>query len=92
MSTHDARTKFALKVKQTKYIRMNQLSNPEYSALNWRCPDCHINGHGYFLDSQSHLKTCLSYKHLRENMNLDNDLHLVRYFQSIVKMRSEMLN
>ena len=34
-----------------------------------------------------HTKICPLYSHLRVDKNLDADLHLVRYFKEVIKMR-----
>ena len=39
-------------------------------------------------DQQIHLTSCVSYKHLREGLDLEgSDLDLVRYYQRIIRER-----
>ena len=92
MTTCYARVRFALKVKQLKSVKMNQLNNPAYINTNWKCPDCDQNGVDYNLDSQSHVTHCDSLKHLRENLDLDNEQHLVKYFQAVITHRERSDN
>ena len=65
-------------------IKFNQKSNQEYERKLWLCDGC---GN---VDSQSHIMWCPSYATLREGLNIDNDLDVVHYFQSVVKIREAL--
>ena len=40
----------------------------------------------------SHIMWCPSYATLREGLDIDNDLDVVHYFQSVVKIREALKN
>ena len=63
---------------------MNQKSNPEYARKLWLCDDC---GN---VDSQSHIMWCPSYATLREELDINNDVDVVHYFQRVLKLREEL--
>ena len=41
-------------------------------------------------DTQSHVMICPGYEDFRENMNLDEDRDLVKYFSKVIKSRLEL--
>ena len=90
LTPHQARTKFALRTQQLRTVRMNQMSNPQFARLSWRCPHCFHDGRGLSADSQSHIVWCPSYQHLREGKNLQSDKDLVTYFQSVLMLRDAL--
>ena len=61
-------------------------SNQKYAAELWRCNEC------MSMDSQSHIVWCPAYAPLREGKNLNNDEDLVKYFQTVMKIREEKEN
>ena len=76
-----ARTKFALRTKMTKTVKMNFKNDPSNKKSCWKCDDCsHV-------DSQEHILWCPAYGHLRANKNLDEDKDLTRYFQQVLQLR-----
>ena len=84
MSLVDARTHFRLRCSITNTVKMNQKSNPEYARKLWLCDDC---GN---VDSQSHIMWCPSYATLREELDINNDVDVVHYFQRVLKLREEL--
>ena len=85
MKLSDARTKFRLRSNMTK-VKMNMKLDPKFAAELWKCSGC---GN---LDSQSHIMWCPSYATLREGLDIDNDLDVVHYFQSVMKIREALKN
>jgi hypothetical protein len=67
LTMHSARTKFALRTKMTKKVRMNYKNDPANKKTLWKCDDCSS------LDSQEHILWCPAYGHLRLEKDLDDD-------------------
>ena len=84
MNLVDARTNFRLRCSITNSVKMNQKSNPEYAKQLWLCDEC---GN---IDSQSHIMWCPSYATLREGLDVNSDVDVVHYFQSVLKLREEL--
>ena len=70
----------------TKSIKMNFASDPSYYKYSWKCDHC-IN-----IDTQSHVRHCEAYEHLRVGKDLDNDKDLVRYYRQVIDMRESEEN
>ena len=83
MKVNDARMLFKIRSKMAPTIQMNFPSDKTYAANKWICSACLIN-----LDTQDHVINCEEYSKYREGLNLDEDEDLVKYFQSIVNLRS----
>ena len=83
MTLNDARTNFKLRSNTFK-AKMNQKSNPIYSAKLWKCGECQN------LDTQSHIMWCPGYAPLREGLDIDNDVDVVHYFQQVFKLRESL--
>ena len=81
-----ARTKFKLLSFMTKTVKLNFASDRQFAADLWTCWHCPM------VDSQSHVRICPAYEHLRAGGNLDNDQDLVRYFTQVIKFRDDMTN
>ena len=65
--------------------KMNMKGNPKFAAELWRCDDCQS------MDSQSHILWCPAYAPLREGKNLDDDDDLIKYYQTVMKIREEAM-
>ena len=52
----------------------------------WLCDECGK------VDSQSHIMWYPSYASFREGLDINNDLDVVHYFQSVVKIREALKN
>ena len=87
----EARMKFAVRVQQVRTVRMNQMSNPEFARLCWRCVHCDLAGR-LSPDSQAHITWCPSYQHLREGKDLQDDRDLVQYLQADLQLRDDLDN
>ena len=83
MNMHDGRMKFQIRSKMVKNIAFNYSSDPKYSSRLWHCTHCDR------MDSQSHVLTCESYKHLREGKDLSSDPDLVKYFKDVISLREK---
>ena len=81
MNLEDARTNFRIRSKMVRTIKMNQKTNPIFARQLWACDAC---GN---IDTQSHIMWCPEYRTLREDLDINNDLDLVKYFQQVVKAR-----
>ena len=45
--------------------------------------------HASTQDTEEHIKTCSYYSDLREDINIDSDIGIVKYFQRVIARRSE---
>ena len=55
-----------------------------YSKQLWKCAHCDM------IDSQTHIVHCVSYKHLREGKDLEEDKDLVKYFRDVIALREKV--
>ena len=76
-----ARTKFALRTKMTKTVKLNFKNDPVNKKTLWKCNDCSS------IDSHEHILWCPAYGHLRIDKNLEEDKDLTRYFQQVLLLR-----
>ena len=81
----DARLRFALRSKMTRYVQMNFKGHPAYKANGWKCNHCNVP------DTQEHILECEKYQSLRENVNLDSDKGLVDYFRKVIDARQTLI-
>ena len=77
-----ARLRFKLKTSMTPTVRMNR----------WTCTGCsdvpdRSGGVIGRRDTQTHIMVCPGYDDLRQDMNLDEDRDLVKYFSMVIKRR-----
>ena len=84
MKLRDARTYFRIRSSMIP-AKMNMKGNPKFAAELWRCDDCQS------MDSQSHILWCPAYAPLREGKNLDDDDDLIKYYQTVMKIREEAM-
>ena len=82
LDLNDARTKLAIRTKMTK-TKSNYKNDPSNKNSLWMCDDCQS------VDSQEHILWCPAYGHLREDKDLDDDRHLTRYFQQVLRLRDK---
>ena len=75
LNVNDARLKFKIRCKMVKTIALNFSSDTKFISRLWQCAHCEK------IDSQIHILSCVSYKHLREGKNLYSDRDLVAYFR-----------
>ena len=85
MTMIDVRTNFRIRSK-TIDVCMNQQSDKQHAKNLWKCSNC---GH---IDSQSHILWCPFLAPLREGKCLENNQHIVSYFQAALKAREEQRN
>ena len=64
-------------------VKMNFQSDKKFSKELWTCWDCSA------LDSQLHIVGCSQYSHLRQNLDMNNDADVVKYFQDVIKYRED---
>ena len=76
-----ARTKFKLKTKMMKNVKLNYKNDPKNLKKLWKCSECD------YIDSQDHILWCEGYTELRKNKDLDDDYDLTRYFQQVMQLR-----
>ena len=83
MNLHQARILFSARAETLKTVQMNFKHNPEYVLNQWKC-------HCGEEDHQAHLPYCLSYQHLRVDLNLDeSDDDLVLSYQRVIREREK---
>ena len=73
---------FAIKTNMVQ-SKMNFMSDPRYSKEMWRCEECNKQC------STEHTTICSKYKQLRTNIDWSSDKEVVKYFQSVIKLREE---
>ena len=83
LNLQSARTKFAIRTKMTKTVKLNFKNDPSNKKKLWMCDDCSS------VDSQEHILWCPAYGHLRQEKNLEDDKDLTRYFQQVLKLRDK---
>ena len=86
MDLNGARTMFAHNSQTMKHIKLNQMNHEPYSKVNWRCHECSS------ISSSRHIKWCPAYSHLREDLSLERDDHLIKYLQEVIKIREDADN
>ena len=80
----EARDKFRLRSFMTRTVKLNFVSDKKFAAEEWSCWHCTK------IDSQTHIRICPAYQHLRDNKDLDKDHDLVVYFREVIKLREDM--
>ena len=80
----DARLRFRIRTKMVENIAFNFSNDPKHTRQLWRCTHCD------YIDSQSHILVCDSYKNLREGKNLSSDYDLVKYFRDVISLRDKL--
>ena len=83
LNLQSARTKFAIRTKMTKTVKLNYKNDPSNKNKLWMCDDCSS------VDSQEHILWCPAYGHLRLEKNLEDDRDLTRYFQQVLQLRDK---
>ena len=79
----EARMNFRIRSNTTN-VKMNQKNNREFAEKLWKCDGC---GN---LDTQCHLMWCPAYAPLREGLDIDSDVDVVKYFQEVFKLRETL--
>lgn len=83
LSIQNARTKFAIRTKMVRTVKLNYKNDPSNKRTMWECNDCNS------IDSQEHILWCPAYQEFRVNKDLDSDKDLTRYFQQVLIYRDE---
>ena len=66
---------------------MNLQSDKAFSSSPWACEGCKdIQGNGY-VNTEIQVKSCITYKNLKEGKDLDKDKDLVDYFVEVLRQR-----
>ena len=75
---------------------MNFPSDEVFASQMWSCSGCGRSEQGYELagsrDTQQHIMLCPGYEDLRENINMEDDRELVKYFSQVIKRRKDLDN
>ena len=66
-----------------KEAKLNFPSDPRYKSQGFQCDYCPL------ISSQSHIKVCVEYEHLREGKDLENDCDMIQYLVDVIKYRQE---
>ena len=82
--TLDLDLEFAHKWWKTLHSISQMTQNTQDSCGVWRCTHCD------YIDTQSHILVCDSYKYLREGKNLTSDYDLVKYFRDVISLRDKL--
>ena len=83
LNMHEARTKFAIRTKMVKTVKLNYKNDPKHKMSLWKCDDCSS------IDSQEHILWCPAYSQFRIDKDLDEDKDLTRYFQQVLNFREK---
>ena len=79
----EARLIFKKRSKMMQYVKMNFANDPVYRKELWKCNECSS------IDTQSHIMWCPSFAAIRENLNLNENKHLAKYLQEVLKIRAK---
>ena len=82
MTVAQARVYFSARAQMLPTVQHNFKHIPEYVANKWKC-DCGEP------DTQAHLQVCQNYLHLQEGLDLASDTDLVKFFQLVIKERTD---
>ena len=80
----DARLRFRIRTKMVENIAFNFSNDPKHTRQLWRCTHCD------YIDTQSHILVCDSYKYLCEEKDLASDYDLVKYFRDVISLRDKL--
>ena len=78
-----ARLIFKQRSKMMQHIKMNYSSDPQYIKEMWKCDWCSC------ISTQSHILWCTEFSDLRENLDLNVNKDLAKYFQEVLRVRAE---
>ena len=78
-----ARLIFKQRTKMMQHIKMNYPSDPLYIKEMWKCDWCSC------ISTQSHILWCAAFSALRENLDLNDNKDLAKYFQEVLRIRAE---
>ena len=84
LRVEEARLKFRLETKMVD-AKFNFKNKKDYSSDLWKCDSCESA-----IETQSHLLWCPAYQKLRNGKDLENDEHLVKYIQKVLKIREKL--
>ena len=84
LNVTQTRIKFRLRANMTQ-VKFNFKNDSQSSRENWTCDSCET-----CIESQSHIMWCEAYSHLRNGLNINSDKDLVKYVNSVMKIRHEM--
>ena len=78
--------KFKYRAQMIETIKCHWKNDQTFWKDGWSCWEgCKAT------DRTSHVQRCLGYKHLREDLDLENDEHLTIYFKRVIEHRKEKL-
>ena len=83
-SLENVRTLFKFRVDLFPAKR-NFKENKEFKKENYMCDSCMTTS-----DENLHVLNCISYKSLRNGLDINNDSHLAWYLQKVIEIRSEL--
>ena len=83
MSLEDARLYFRIRCNMTEF-GFNFKNKKEYSETSWSCISCKSA-----IDTFNHAKWCIAHEDLREGIDLDNEIDLVRYISKVLNRRAK---
>ena len=80
----NARTIFRFRVELFE-AKINFKNKPEYQKEKFLCDSCESE-----VDHNSHVLFCESYSSLRQDKDLNNDLHIAEYLQKVLNIRMNL--
>ena len=83
LSLNESRILFKHRCKVTQYVKMNFRNDKIFSRDLWKCDYC-VN-----IDTESHQLWCRKYKHIRENLDLNQNKDLCKYLQKVLALRKK---
>ena len=79
----------------TPTVQMNFQSDPSFANQLWTCSGCSsVTADGQLegsRDTQSHIMVCKGYQEMRQDLDLNKDKDLVKYFDMVIKERLDKL-
>ena len=92
LTVSQSRLRFRLYARMTPRVAMCHKSDKRYREIGYQCVACREAGEPVSQetqDTEEHLITCRFYSDLREDIDLETDLGIVKYFQRVISRRTE---
>ena len=89
-SLEDGRMMFLVETEMVDKIKFNFMGNAQYEKSNWACDYCNDTYGVYKPDTIQHVMECENYENFRQDLDLDQENHVAKYFTKVVKFRNNL--
>ena len=93
LTVSQSRLRFRLHARMTPRVAMCYKSDRRYMEMGYQCVACREVGEPVSQetqDTEEHIMSCLHYSDLREDIDLNTDQGIVKYFQRVISRRTEI--